>query len=213
MNSHYTIAIIDYRMGNIFSLENLLHMLGYKTEVTSDRSKILSSDGAILPGVGGFPVAMDHIEKLGLSETIKDYVITGKPLMGICLGFQILFEESEEMGFTPGLGILPGKVESFYKYNQLLRVPHVGWNSVDTTARFKGIDAAGVRLPILDKEYFYFLHSYIVTPSNNEFIYTRTTYSDLEFCSSILKENIYACQFHPEKSGKKGIGIFEEFFQ
>jgi len=213
MNSHYTIAIIDYRMGNIFSLENLLRKLGYKTKITSDRSKILSADGAILPGVGGFPVAMDHIRELGLSETINDFVITGKPLMGICLGFQILFDKSEEMGFTPGLGILPGQVESIHKCNQSLRVPHVGWNSVEITAGFQEIDTEGVRLPIINKEYFYFVHSYMVNPYNKEVIYTKTRYSDLEFCSSILKDNIYACQFHPEKSGKKGIAMFEKFFQ
>ena len=213
MSKQYTIAIIDYHMGNIFSLENLLNMLGYKTKVTSDRNQILSSDAAILPGIGGFPSAMKYIEELDLSETIKDYVDTGKPIMGICLGFQLLFDESEEMGKTFGLGVLPGKVESFTKYNPVLRVPHVGWNAVEKQTGFDFCDTVNFSTPLLDnEEYFYFLHSYIVNPCDKSIIFTETKYFDVAFCSSIIFENIFACQFHPEKSGVKGIKIFQNFF-
>ena len=213
MSKQHTIAIIDYCLGNVFSLENLLNLLGYKTIVTSDRNQILLADAAILPGVGGFSSAMKYIEDLGLSSTIKDYIATGKPFMGICLGFQLLFDESTEMGKTLGLGILSGKVESFTKYNHNLIIPHVGWNTVEKQTSFDFCDTVNFSTPLLDnEEYFYFLHSYIVNPCDKSIIFTETKYFDVTFCSSVIFENIFACQFHPEKSGVKGIKIFQNFF-
>ena len=130
MKHSYKIIVIDYKISNMFSIRNALNMLGFRCEVTSDRSKILSADGAVLPGVGSFPEAMKNIKSLGLDETISDFIISGKPFVGICLGFQLLFENSEEFQNTAGLGIIHGQVKNFPKNNRILRVPHVGWNSI-----------------------------------------------------------------------------------
>ena len=212
MKKPHKISIIDYRMSNMFSIKNALDMLGYECEVTSDREKILSSDGAILPGVGSFPEAMNHIKELKLGTTIKDFISSGKPFVGICLGFQLLFEESEELVTTSGLGIMKGRVENFAKYGLSLRVPHVGWNSVKKTKLNKHNTSTEQNDYIDDEEYLYFVHSCFVNPDEKGSIYTTTEYSGIQFCSSILKDNIFACQFHPEKSGGIGINILNQVF-
>jgi glutamine amidotransferase len=212
MKSPYKIAIIDYQMSNMFSIRNALNVLGFESEVTSSRSKILSCDGAILPGVGSFPEAMKHIKNLKLDESIKDFINTGKPFMGICLGYQLLFEKSEEIENTYGLGIMSGEVKKISKRNKEIRVPHVGWNSVKKNKLPNGEQNIGPLKSFNDSDYFYFVHSYYVQPSNDNDIYTTTEYGGNEFCSSILKENIFACQFHPEKSGENGLRILNEMF-
>lgn len=212
MKKPYKIAVIDYRMSNMFSIKNALNMLGFESEITSDRARILASDGAILPGVGSFPEAMKHIKDLELETSIKDFITTGKPFMGICLGFQLLFEKSEEIEVTNGLGIMQGDVRNFLKINDKIRVPHVGWNTIKKN---QALDATHSLNPLRDSEddeYFYFVHSCYVKPEDKTNIYTTTEYAGIEFCSSVLKDNIFACQFHPEKSGEKGIGILNEMF-
>jgi glutamine amidotransferase len=196
----------------MFSIRNALNVLGFESEVTSSRSKILSCDGAILPGVGSFPEAMKHIKNLKLDESIKDFINTGKPFMGICLGYQLLFEKSEEIENTYGLGIMSGEVKKISKKNKEIRVPHVGWNSVKKNKLPNGEQNIGPLKSFNDSDYFYFVHSYYVQPSNDNDIYTTTEYGGNEFCSSILKENIFACQFHPEKSGENGLRILNEMF-
>ena len=208
----YKIAVIDYRMSNMFSIKNALNVLGFDVEVTSDYSTIVSSDGAILPGVGSFPEAMKNIKELHLDDAIKDFISSGKPFAGICLGFQLLFDKSDEIEDTLGLGIISGQVKNFSILNDEIRVPHVGWNNV----RKKQMSNINNNIDPLkdfnDEEYFYFVHSFFAQPENNNDIYTTTEYGGNNFCSSILKENIFACQFHPEKSGKKGIRILSEIF-
>ena len=130
MNKPYKIAVIDYRMSNMFSIKNALTALGFDVAVTSDYSTIVSCDGAILPGVGSFPEAMKHIKELKLDVSINDFIASGKPFLGICLGFQLLFNKSDEFEDTFGLGILPGEVKSFSALNNKIRVPHVGWNNI-----------------------------------------------------------------------------------
>ena len=212
MNKPYKIAVIDYRMSNMFSIKNALEILGFKVEVTSNRSTILSCDGAILPGVGSFPEAIKNIKELNLDYATKDFISSGKPFVGICLGFQLLFDKSDEIEDTFGLGILPGEVKSFSALNDKIRVPHVGWNNIKKKQIPNTKNNFDPLKKLNDQEYFYFVHSFYVEPENNQDIYTTTEYGGHNFCSSILKENIFACQFHPEKSGEKGISILREIF-
>ena len=211
MNKPYKIAVIDYRISNMYSIQNALNMLGFECEVTSDYSIILAADGAILPGVGSFPEAMKHIKALGLDKTIRDFIATDKPFMGICLGFQLLFDSSDEIESTAGLSILSGKVIEFPKKIKKMRVPHVGWNTI---SKNNGASTEIVS-PFFDSdegEYFYFVHSCYVVPENKDIVHSTTEYGGIEFCSSIVNKNIFACQFHPEKSGEKGMKVLSEMF-
>ena len=212
MNKPYKIAVIDYRMSNMFSIKNALTVLGFDVEVTSDYSTIVSCDGAILPGVGSFPEAMKNIKELNLDYAIKDIISSGKPFVGICLGFQLLFDKSDEIEDTFGLGILPGEVKSFSELNDKIRVPHVGWNNIKKKQMTNIKNNFDPLKKLNDQEYFYFVHSFYVKPEDNKDIYTTTEYGGHNFCSSILKENIFACQFHPEKSGVKGLALLKDFF-
>ena len=212
MNKPYKIAVIDYRMSNMFSIKNALTVLGFDVEVTSDYSTIVSCDGAILPGVGSFPEAMKNIKELNLDYAIKDIISSGKPFVGICLGFQLLFDKSDEIKDTFGLGLLQGEVKSFSELNDKIRVPHVGWNNIKKKQMTNIKNNVDPLKKFNDHEYFYFVHSFYVKPEDNKDIYTTTEHGGHNFCSSILKENIFACQFHPEKSGEKGIRILSEIF-
>ena len=212
MNKPYKIAVIDYRMSNMFSIKNALNVLGFDVEVTSDYSTIVSCDGAILPGVGSFPEAMKHIKELKLDVSINDFIASGKPFLGICLGFQLLFNKSNEIEDTFGLGIISGEVKNLSKLNDEIRVPHVGWNNIKKKQIPNTKNNFDPLKKLNDQEYFYFVHSFYVEPEDNKDIYTTTEYGGHNFCSSILKENIFACQFHPEKSGEKGISILREIF-
>jgi glutamine amidotransferase len=206
------IAIIDYRMSNMFSIKNALDLLGFESEVTSDHKKIVSADGAILPGVGSFAEAMKHINAMGLAGPIIEFISSGKLFMGICLGLQLLFSESEEFGYTSGLGIIEGKVGSLERHDGIRRVPHVGWNCVQKRASIENNAIVSSFDSIVSGEYFYFVHSYYVNPVNDCDVYTTTEYSEFEFCSSILKGNVFASQFHPEKSGEAGLKVLRDFF-
>jgi glutamine amidotransferase len=213
MGKTVKIAIIDYKMSNMFSIKNALDSLGYASQITSDGQQILSSDGAVLPGVGSFPEAMGQLRDLNLISVIKEFVSSGKPFMGICLGLQLLFTQSEEYGFCEGLGIIDGTVEDFSNYVSVERVPHVGWNKVSMHApRRKQSAQAASGLDLEDGSYYYFVHSYFVNPTKKEDVFTTTRYGGIEFCSSILKENIFASQFHPEKSGQNGLRLLKQFF-
>lgn len=207
MGKAINIAIIDYKMSNMFSIKNALDTLGYNNQITSDNQKILSADGAVLPGVGSFPEAMKHLHHLNLIEPIMEFIASGKPFMGICLGLQLLFTKSEEFEECKGLGIIDGKVENFSKYQTVVRVPHVGWNTVqkNNLGKISKID-------LDNNEYYYFVHSCFVKPDNRNNVFTTTKYSKIEFCSSVVVNNIFASQFHPEKSGQKGLKILKEFF-
>ena len=201
------IAIIDYKMSNLFSIKNALDSLGIKNIITSDSETILSSNGAILPGVGSFPESMQQLQKLQLIDTIKRFIDTGKPFMGICLGLQLLFTRSDEFGKNEGLGIINGSVQSFKSYIKEKPIPHVGWNKIQIKESNQSSKS------IIDNEnYFYFVHSYFVKPKNKNLILTETNYENFNFCSSIINDNIFACQFHPEKSGQKGLNVLKNFF-
>lgn len=213
MKKTVNVAIINYKMSNLFSIKNALDSLGYNSQITSDGQEILSSDGAVLPGVGSFPEAMNHLHDLELCVIIKDFVASGKPFMGICLGLQLLFTKSEEFELCKGLGIIDGTVESFSKYSKVNPVPHVGWNTVKKhKLKQENLKNGSANIGMDDNEYFYFVHSYFVNPDNKNHIYTTTKYGEIEFCSSIARENVFASQFHPEKSGPRGLKVLRNFF-
>ncbi len=207
------VAIIDYKMGNLFSVQRACENIGLNSLITSDIEVVKNSRAIILPGVGSFAEAMKNLNNLGLTKAIKAFVKTGKPFMGICLGFQLLYTESEEFGTTKGLDILKGTVMKFPQNNpngELIRVPHIGWNQIFSMQNEKSWNNSLLE-GITPGEYMYFVHSFYVKPENDNFTLTRTEYKDFEFCSSIMKDNIFASQFHPEKSAKSGLRIYNKF--
>jgi glutamine amidotransferase len=207
------IAIIDYQMSNLFSVKNALECLGIDSEITSDVTKIMAAKGAILPGVGAFAEAMKHLKTLDLIQPIKDFINSGKPFMGICLGFHLLFTESEEFGVTRGMDILQGKVESFSRHVKSKKIPHIGWNRILTNNDVIKEDSFISPLKDINSdEYMYFVHSFYVDPDNKDIIATETEYDSFTFCSSVLKGNVFASQFHPEKSGTSGLKILKNYF-
>jgi len=197
------IAIVDYGMGNLMSVQKALEKLGAKTILTNNPETISKSKKLILPGVGAFGDAVKGLKAHNLENSIRDFIKSNKPFLGICLGLHILFEESEESTDVKGLGILKGKVAKF-KTN--LKVPHMGWNSIKIMKKspiLKNIDSGS---------YVYFVHSYYVEPRDKKTILTLTNY-DTDFASMIWKDNIFACQFHPEKSQNIGLKILENFIK
>jgi glutamine amidotransferase len=206
------IAIIDYGMGNLRSVQKGFERMGHEAVVTSDAKTILNSSKVVLPGVGAFPDCMRNLREYGLIDAVHETVSSGKPFLGICLGLQLLFTESEEFGTSKGLDIIKGKVIRFKgpqlatRNSQLetLKVPHMGWNSISIKRR------PPVLAGVPDDSYFYFVHSFHVVPEDTGVIATTTDYG-FEFVSSIWKDNIFATQFHPEKSQALGLAILKRF--
>lgn len=208
------IAIIDYGMGNLRSVEKGFLKVGAEVKVTNRPEDVIDADGVVLPGVGAFKDCMRELTDLKLIDAVAEVVNQGKPYLGICLGLQVLFSESEEFGRCRGLDVLKGKVVKFdfnagayanKPQSQPLKVPHMGWNALnikkDDNPLFAGIP---------DKSYFYFVHSYYVAPEEASIISTTTDYG-IEFTSSVRKDNIFAVQFHPEKSQALGLRILKNF--
>lgn len=197
------IAIIDYDAGNLKSVEKALHYVGEETIVTRERAEIRKADKVILPGVGAFGVAMDHLKKYELDKVIREVVDENKPMLGICLGLQLLFEGSEESAGVEGLGLLPGSILRIPDAKGL-KVPHIGWNSLETKNNgrlFKGLP---------EEAYVYFVHSYYLK-AKEEAIVKATTEYGITIHASVEKENLFACQFHPEKSSQIGLQILKNF--
>lgn len=203
------VTIIDYQLGNLFSVLQACDTIGFNAEVSFDHEKIKASDALILPGVGAFREAMNHLEDLGLSSLIKEHVAEGKPLLGICLGQQLLFEESEEFGSTPGLGLVPGFIRKFKSKTQKLRVPHIGWNQVEKPMGKNWNDTP--LQDIVKGSFMYFVHSYYVVPTIESVRCSITDYDGIQFCSSVQDKNIFSTQFHPEKSGELGLSIYRNW--
>lgn len=197
------IAIIDYDAGNLKSVEKALTYLGETTIITRNRDEILKADKVILPGVGSFGVAMDKLSSYGLVETIKDVAKSGKPFLGICLGLQLLFESSEESAGVSGLGILKGEIVRIPDKSGL-KIPHMGWNSLEIKTGSKLFDGVD------NQAYVYFVHSYYLKVKNEDDVAATTDYSTL-IHASVERGNIFACQFHPEKSGGIGLKILKNF--
>ena len=195
------IAVVDYGMGNLRSVQKGFEKVGLEAIVTSDIKTIESASRIVLPGVGAFTDCMNNLEDRGLIEPVIRGIEKGKPFLGICLGLQLLFEESEEFGNRKGLGVIKGKVKRFPKGD--LKVPHMGWNSI------KKVKDTPILADLADDSYLYFVHSYYVLP--DEDVTATTTGYGMEFTSSIVKDNIFACQFHPEKSQADGLKILKAF--
>jgi|TARA_B100000470_G_scaffold5733_1_gene4177 glutamine amidotransferase len=197
-------------MGNLRSVQKSLEFVGAKVIVTHDPDLILNANSVVLPGVGAFKDCMANLKKLKLVDPIRKFIDGGKPFLGICLGLQVLFEESEEYGPVAGLGILPGKVVKFpggsseTKNGRPIKIPHMGWNQIKVKKNVPLFGGVG------DAPYFYFVHSYYVVPEDQNMIATVTNYG-VEFVSGIQHKNIYAFQFHPEKSQTLGLSILERF--
>jgi glutamine amidotransferase len=197
------IAIVDYGMGNLKSVEKGFLKSGVAVKVTQQAADIASARGVVLPGVGAFKDCMANLDRLGLIGPIIRAIETGKPFLGICLGLQALFTESEEFGHCLGLNVFKGKVVRF-SAAELLKVPHMGWNSVRFRNKPPIFDGIG------DNQYFYFVHSYYVAPEDAAITAGTTDYG-IEFTSMIWKDNVIATQFHPEKSQSAGLEILKNF--
>lgn len=197
------IAIIDYGMGNLRSVQKGFQRVGYPAEVTREAGKIASARGVVLPGVGAFHACMDNLRRFELIEPIRDVVRQRKPFLGICLGFQLLFSESEEFGKQTGLDLLPGKVVGF-RAGKGRKVPHMGWNNIEKKKESAFLDG------LSSGDYVYFVHSFYVVPEDPSIVATTTDYGE-SFVSSIATEHLFACQFHPEKSQEIGLRILGNF--
>lgn len=198
----FMIAIVDYGMGNLRSVEKGFLKVGVDARIVSDPASIDNAHGVVLPGVGAFMDCIKNLTDMRLTESIIKAIKQGKPYLGICLGLQVLFTESEEFGICKGLDVLKGKVVRFPKGE--LKVPHMGWNTLEIKRRppiFNGIK---------DREYFYFVHSFYVVPDDEEIIAATTDYG-VNFTSMVWKDNIFAMQFHPEKSQEVGLRILRGF--
>lgn len=203
------IAVIDYGMGNLRSVEKALERVGGDARITADPHVIRDARGAVLPGVGAFADCMRNLEKFKLIHPILDFVSSNRPFLGICLGLQLLFAESFEFGRHEGLGIIPGIVTRFSGEHFIgpgkLKVPHMGWNQVRwEKGKMAPFDAAG------DNQFFYFVHSYYVIPRDDICVAGTTEYG-VEFVSAVSRGNIFATQFHPEKSQLPGLAILKSF--
>ncbi len=198
------IVVIDYGLGNLRSVTKALESVGARVELTSDPRKITSAAGAVLPGVGAFSAGMRNLQSLGLLPAIRERIAEGRPLLGICLGLQLLFSLSEEHGLHEGLGVIPGKV---VRFRGELKIPHMGWNTISPV---RHAPAAILFEGIPDDSFFYFVHSYYVVPQDPSVVAATTEYGT-EFASAVTRDNLFAVQFHPEKSGELGLKILENF--
>ena len=197
------IAIIDYGAGNLRSVANAIAKLGYQATVTSNPGDLLGATAVILPGVGAAADTMQNLERLGLSEAIRQVVANGLPMLAICVGMQVLFDETEEGGRHRCLGIIPGVVK---RLPPGLKIPHMGWNQVHQSIRHPLFDS------IPDGANFYFVHSYHAEPRDSAVVAGTTDYG-VPFCSALVSGNLMATQFHPEKSGKNGLKMYENFLR
>lgn len=196
------IAIVDYGRGNLRSVEKGLSHVGADARIVTDAKSLDNADAIVLPGVGAFRDCMDNLKEAGLVEPVLRNIEKGKPFLGICLGLQLLFNQSEEFGTTEGLGVFKGTVARFPESD--LKVPHMGWNGIYIKNRppiLEGVD---------ERSYFYFVHSYYVIPEDEGIVATTTEYG-VEFASMVWKDNIFATQFHPEKSQAVGLEVLKGF--
>jgi len=209
MKTSPKLTIIDYALGNTFSIKNACERVGIEAIITSSKKEILSADAVLLPVMGAYGDAMETLRKLDLISVLREIAQSEKLLIGICLGIQLLMSESSEFGKHKGLGIIEGTVEPLSNPcdgGRKLKVPQIGWNQIFPTQEWEGSP--------LEKnhpgDYFYFVHSYFPKPVDTSVIHSSTNYGGIEFCSSLLKRNIFACIFHPERSGDAGLKVYEK---
>jgi len=212
------IAIVDYERSNLYNVERALHFIGAKNVLTANKAAdLFAADKVILPGVGAFGDAMNRLKKTGMSQAVIDFIQTGKPLLGICLGMQLLLEESEEHGIHKGLGVIPGRVRHFRDFvkDDRVKVPHIGWSELCPANQAGSHDCNGWEGTVFQnverKTCFYFIHSYVSVPSNPEDWFSVTEYGGYSFCSVIKRNNVLGCQFHLERSGEAGLQLLKNF--
>ena len=198
--SRLKLVVIDYESGNLLSVSRALKKAGSEPEVTGDPRTLLQADAAVLPGVGSGDAAMRALERRSLVQPIRDFVASGKPFLGICLGLQLLMDSTEE-GDARCLGVVPGRTRRF---PEGLKVPHMGWNQVEFTKAHPAFEG------IPENAHFYFVHSYYADPEAEDAVAGVTEYG-VSFCSALARDNLVATQFHPEKSGTMGLKIYENF--
>lgn len=191
-----SVGIINLELHNLFSIFHAMKILDYNVRVYNLQQSKYNSDILILPGVGSYNAAMKIIKKNHIDEKVKEFLNKKKLLFGICLGMQLLFEKSNEFGSTQGMGLIKGSVKKFP--NKALKIPHIGWEKIKKTKNVNFLS---------DKDYYYFVHSFYCNPSNKNSILSYTNYQGFNYCSSVYTNNIFATQFHPEKSGKSGLKI------
>jgi glutamine amidotransferase len=196
------ISVVDYGVGNLHSVAKALEKVGAETRVTSDWQDVEKSDGIVLPGVGAFKDSMDAMHRSDLAKAIKAYIASGKPFLGVCVGLQMLFSESEEFGVSKGLDVFKGRV---VKFPTGQKVPHMGWNQIqikkDGNPLLKGLK---------EGDYLYFVHSYYVVPEDKAVIAAQSSYG-VDFTCMVWEKNVFGTQFHPEKSQTVGLKIYENF--
>lgn len=201
-----SVVIVDYDVGNLHSVAKGFQKVGAKTVVSCDRETIKNADALVLPGVGAFGACMDNLKSFGLVPVVKEFLASGRPFLGICVGYQLLFELSEEFGPIDGLGALKGKCVRFsFEAGEGLKVPHMGWNQVKfnkPSKLFDGID---------DGSDFYFVHSYYPVPTDSKIVAATCEYGSKTFAAAIESGKIFATQFHPEKSQRVGLKLLENF--
>ena len=207
--SRRRVAIVDYGMGNLFSVQQACQQVGMQATITPDAREVREADAVILPGVGAFGEAMATLRQLGLAEALQEVAGAGKPVLGICLGMQLLMTDSDEFGRHKGLDLIKGDVVRFEAPStgsRILKVPQIGWNRVFQTGRdaWEQSYLHGLK----DGECMYFVHSYYVKPVDPQVVLATSRYGHIEFCSALRQDNVTACQFHPERSGPPGLRIY-----
>ncbi len=202
------ITIINYGLGNIYSIKNVLKKLDCNVSFSNNKNKILKSDGLILPGVGSFRKGMAEIKKRKLVETINQFALLNKPLLGICLGMQLLLNTSTEFGFSKGLGLIDGKVEKLSNKNNI-KLPNINWLNL----KKKKYNNKNILNYINNRDYFYFVHSFVCKIKNEKDIISYSEYHNNKFVSVFKHKNIIGCQFHPEKSSLSGIKFYKNFIK
>ena len=203
MSAGPAIAVVDYGMGNRRSVQKALEHVGARVQITSDPDRISGADGVVVPGVGAFPLAVQNLAARGLIDTLRGYAGEGRPMLGVCLGMQLLFERSEELGGAEGLGLIGGSVTALDTRG--LRVPHIGWNEV----RFQRSSPLTAGLPDAGCA-FYHVHSFAVRPADDRNVIATTTYGE-SFATIVARDSIHGVQFHPEKSSTDGLRMLEAF--
>lgn len=203
------ITIVDYGVGNLASVAKAFMNFDVNVSISEDHNDIINADAIVLPGVGSFEAGMRGIKIRELFDSIKTFASSSKPILGICLGAQLLLEKGFEFGVHEGLGLIAGNVVKFTELCEKEKIPHVGWNKliVPENKNWKGTIISGIN----SGEQVYFVHSYILKPDRKEDILAMSEYGDLSFCSVVQNGNIYGCQFHPEKSGQVGLRIINNF--
>jgi glutamine amidotransferase len=208
-----SVTVVDYGLGNLFNVIRAFQSLGINAQMSSERADVVKAERLVIPGVGAFGEGMRNLERLGLVDAIRDVAMSGRPILGICLGMQILMHESEEFGTWPGLRLVAGHVDRLEPGPGLrVKVPQVGWNSIDHPVRRERPSWDGTVLRGIDSgSHAYFVHSYAVRPSEATDIVATTTYGGDTFCSVIRHENVVGFQFHPEKSAQVGLSVLRNW--